>query len=194
MLGAAELEHDDACGALEALLLIAAEPMPLASLAGAIGASEAYTDTLLREIARDYAGDGEGRVRGFELREAGGGWRLYTRPRFADVVAAYVVADQSGKLSQAALETLAVIAYRQPVTRAQVAAVRGVNVDSVVRTLVTRGLVEETGTTAATGAILYGTTSYFLEVMGMNSLAELAPLAPYLPEADELEDVERDLP
>lgn len=179
---------EDALGALEALLLVAREPVPLATLADAVGASEAETDAMLRAIAADYRGEGGARTRGFCLREAGGGWRLYTNPRFADVVASHVAAENSGRLSAAALETLAVIAYRQPVTRAQIAAIRGVSVDSVVRTLVTRGLVTEAGVAAASGAALYGTTEYFLEAMGMNSLAELAPLAPYLPEAYDLQE------
>ncbi len=178
---------EDSLGALEALLLVAREPVPLATLADAVGASEAETDAMLRAIAADYRGEGGARTRGFCLREAGGGWRLYTNPRFADVVASHVAAENSGRLSAAALETLAVIAYRQPVTRAQIAAIRGVSVDSVVRTLVTRGLVTEAGA-AASGAALYGTTEYFLEAMGMNSLAELAPLAPYLPEAYDLQE------
>ena len=161
---------EDALGALEALLLVAREPVPLATLADAVGASEAETDAMLRAIAADYRGEGGARTRGFCLREAGGGWRLYTNPRFADVVASHVAAENFGRLSAAALETLAVIAYRQPVTRAQIAAIRGVSVDSVVRTLVTRGLVTEAGA-AASGAALYGTTEYFLEAMGMNSLA-----------------------
>ena len=179
---------DEMLGALEALLLVASEPVPLASLAEAIGVSEAETEGMLRAIAADYRGENDSRRRGFCLREAGGGWRLYTNPRFADIVAAHVVSENSGRLSAAALETLAVIAYKQPVTRAQIAAIRGVSVDSVIRTLITRGLVAESGATAASGATLYATTEYFLEVMGMNSLDELAPLAPYLPEAYDLQE------
>lgn len=190
----AEMPEDaQLLGALEALLLVAAEPVPTATLAAAIGQSEADTDALLRALSREYAGIDGDRVRGIDVREAGGGWRIYTNPRFADIVAAHVVAQESGKLSVPALETLAVIAYRQPVTRAQIAAIRGVSVDSVVRTLQTRGLISEVGTAQSTGAILYGTTSYFLEAMGMNSLAELAPLAPYLPEASELDDVAKEM-
>lgn len=180
-------------GALEALLLLAAQPMPLATLAAAIGASEAHTDGLLRQLQDEYAGRAPGsREHGFELREAGGGWRMYTNPHFSEIVTAFVVAEQSGKLSVPALETLAVIAYRQPVSRAQIAAIRGVNVDSVVRTLLARGLIEEVGTSVS-GAGLYGTTGRFLEAMGMNSLAELAPLAPYLPEESEIDEVAKEI-
>lgn len=175
--------------ALEAILIVAPEPVSLKSLAYAVEETEAVTDLLLRALSEEYSAQG----RGFQLREVGGGWRLYSHPRFADVVGGFVTAGQSAKLSNPALETLAVIAYRQPVTRAQIAAIRGVDVDSVVRTLATRGLVEPVGTTAATGATLYGTTQHFLERMGMNSLDELAPLAPYLPDDDELEEVEKEL-
>ncbi|MDO4887982.1 MAG: SMC-Scp complex subunit ScpB [Actinomycetaceae bacterium] len=183
---------DERIGALEALLFIAAEPMPLAVLAEAVGASEAETDSMLRVLADELAHGP--RPRGFQLREAGGGWRLYTNPKFADVLAAHVAAEHSGRLSAPAMETLAVVAYKQPVTRAQIAAIRGVSVDSVVRTLMARGLIGEVGTSAASGAVLYGTTPYFLEAMGMNSLEELQPLAPYLPDATELDDVAKELP
>jgi condensin subunit ScpB len=186
-------EKNQLLGALEALLLVAAEPVPTAVLAQAISVTEAQADALLRELAAEYAGRHGGRIRGIEVREVGGGWRLYTNARYADIVAAHVVADESGKLSLPALETLAVIAYKQPVTRSQIASVRGVSVDSVVRTLQTRGLICEVGTTETNGAILYGTTPYFLEAMGINSLSELAPLAPYLPEASELDEVAKDM-
>lgn len=179
-------------GALEALLLVASDPVPTATLASAIGVGEAEADALLRELAHEYGG-GAGRVRGIDIREAGGGWRMYTHPHYADVVAAHVVAQESGRLSVPALETLAVIAYRQPVSRAQIASIRGVSVDSVVRTLQTRGLICEVGTATATGAILYGTTPFFLEAMGMNSLEELAPLAPYLPDVVELDEIAKEI-
>lgn len=178
-------------GALEAILMVSAEPVTVKALAFAIESTEAETDALLRSIARSYAE--EEPPRGFQLREVGGGWRFYSHPRYADVVGSFVTHGQSNKLSAQALETLAVIAYRQPVTRAQIAAIRGVEVDSVVRTLQTRGLIEQTGNTQATGASLYETTDLFLEKMGMNSLEELAPLAPYLPEDEELADVEKEL-
>jgi segregation and condensation protein B len=126
-------------------------------------------------------------VRGFELRELGGGWRYYTRERHADLITAYVLEGRESKLSQAALETLAVVAYQQPISRARISAIRGVNVDGVMKTLLTRGLVEETGSDEVSGAVLFGTTSYFLERMGLRSLDDLPPLAPHLPEVDELE-------
>lgn len=178
-------------GALEAILMVAAEPVSVKGLAFALELSEVQTDSLLREMAHEYSSDE--RPRGFQLREVGGGWRFYSDPRYADIVGNFVTAGQSGKLSVQALETLAVIAYRQPVTRAQIAAIRGVEVDSVVRTLATRGLIAQSGTTQATGAILYETTDLFLEKMGMNSLEELAPLAPYLPDEEELDDVEKEI-
>lgn len=173
--------------------MVASQPVSLESLAFAIDSSEAETDSLLRELQGEYSADPQA-PRGFQLREVGGGWRFYSNPRYADVVSGFVVQGQTSRLSVQALETLAVIAYRQPVTRSQIAAIRGVEVDSVVRTLQTRGLIDQVGTTAATGAVLYGTTDLFLEKMGMNSLEELAPLAPYLPADDELDDIERELP
>ncbi|MDO5025767.1 MAG: SMC-Scp complex subunit ScpB [Trueperella sp.] len=181
---------DNRTGALEAILMVAPEPISSADLAAAIETSEAETETLLRELSKQYDAD----ARGFQLREAGGGWRFYSHPRYAPLVEKFLTAAASTRLSVPALETLAVIAYRQPVTRAQIAAIRGVEVDSVIRTLSTRGLVEKVGTTAATGAGLYATTPLFLEKMGMNSLDELAPLAPYLPDNIELEEIEKELP
>ena len=138
---------------------------------------------VLRELATEYSEQG----RGFDLREVAGGWRFYTRAEYAAMVERFVLDGQQARLTQAALETLAVVAYRQPVNRARISAVRGVSVDGVMRTLVTRGLVEETGVDGDTGAILYGTTSYFLERLGLISLDELPSLAPYLPELDTLE-------
>lgn len=176
-------------GAIEAILMVALDPIPLAQLSGVIEKSEAETDALLRELSREYVDD----QRGFQLREVGGGWRMYSHPRYAEVVGEFVTRGQSAKLTVQALETLAVVAYRQPVTRSQIAAIRGVEVDSVVRTLVTRGLIEQVGQTAATGASLYATTPFFLEKMGMNSLDELAPLAPYLPDDIGLDDLEKEL-
>ena len=176
-------------GALEAILMVAPEPIGADRLAAAIDLPEADTDALLRAMARAYTEE----QRGFELREAGGGWRFYSHPRYSEIVAGFITSGQSSRLSVQALETLAVIAYRQPCTRAQIASIRGVEVDSVVRTLVTRGLVEQVGTTAATGASLYATTPLFLEKMGMNSLDDLAPLAPYLPDDADLDEVEKEL-
>ncbi len=176
--------------ALEAVLMVADEPIPAVRLASVLALPTDRVDALLAELAAEYRGDGSGPVRGFELREAGGGWRVYSAPAYADVVGRFVVDGQQARLTQAALETLAVVAYRQPVSRGQVSAVRGVNVDSVVRTLTSRGLVAEVGTEPASGAVLYGTTGYFLERMGLTSLDQLPPLAPYLPEFDPLESAE----
>src|SRR5690554_4692586 len=170
--------------AVEAVLMVTEEPVPAVRLASILALPTEEVDQILAELAAEYRGDRGGRPRGFELREVGGGWRLYSAGPVADVVARFVLDGQSARLTQAALETLAVIAYRQPVTRGQVSGVRGVNVDSVVRTLTTRGLVEEVGSDPASGAVLYGTTGYFLERMGISSLDELPPLAPYLPDMD----------
>jgi segregation and condensation protein B len=175
-----------AAAAVEAVLMVADEPVPTVQLASVLGLPTDQVASILVELAAEYRGGG-GRPRGFELREVGGGWRIYSAPAHADVVGRFVLEGQAARLTQAALETLAVIAYRQPVTRGQVSAVRGVNVESVVRTLLARGLVAQVGT-EATGAVLYGTTPYFLERMGMTGLAELPPLAPYLPD---LEDMDR---
>ena len=125
--------------------------------------------------------------RGFELRYVAGGWRFYTRAEYAPAVERFVLDGQQARLTQAALETLAVVAYRQPVSRSRVSAVRGVNCDGVMRTLLQRGLVAEAGTEPETGAILYVTTNYFLERMGLRGLDELPELAPFLPEAEAIE-------
>lgn len=168
--------------ALEAVLMVADEPVPAVRLATVLGLPTAEVEALLAGMAEEYRAD----RRGFELREVGGGWRYWSAAAHADVVSRFVIDGQTARLTQAALETLAVIAYRQPVTRGQVSAVRGVNVDSVVRTLAARGLVTEIGTEPS-GAVLYGTTASFLERMGMSSLDELPPLAPHLPDLEDLE-------
>jgi segregation and condensation protein B len=170
-------------GALEALLLLAAEPVTEFELAQAVGVPESVVSETLAELVAFYEETG----RGFELRQVGGGWRYYTREDYADMITRYVVEGQQSKLSQAALETLAVVAYTQPISRGRVSAVRGVNVDGVMRTLLARGLIEEAGQDEESGALLFGTTSYFLERMGLKSLDDLPPLAPQLPEVDELE-------
>jgi len=163
---------------LEAVLLVADEPVPPGLLADVAGQPEALVATTLRDLASEYA---EQR-RGFDLREVAGGWRLYTRDECAAVVERFVADGQEIRLTQAALETLAVVAYRQPVSRARVSAVRGVNCDGVMRTLVLRGLVEEGGSDPETGAILFQTTSYFLERLGLARLSDLPDLAPFLPD------------
>lgn len=174
---------EDVTGGLEALLLIADEPMPEAELAAALEAPTSVIVDALAELVAFYDETG----RGFELRQVGGGWRYYTREEHADLVGRQLLDGQQAKLSQAALETLAVVAYQQPISRARISAVRGVSVDAVMRTLLTRGLVAEAGHDAESGAVLFRTTGYFLERMGMRSLDELPALAPHLPEVAELE-------
>jgi segregation and condensation protein B len=170
-------------GALEALLLLAAEPVTEFELAQAVGVPESVVAETLAELVAFYTETG----RGFELRRVGGGWRYYTREEYAELITRYVTEGQQSKLSQAALETLAVVAYTQPISRGRVSAVRGVNVDGVMRTLLARGLIEEAGNDQESGAVLFATTSYFLERMGLQSLDDLPPLAPQLPEVEELE-------
>ena len=168
---------------LEAILLVADEPVPAATLAELVGARLTQVEALLVDLAGEYAGQG----RGFVLRAVAGGWRLYTHPATREVVEAYLRAGQQSRLTRAALETLAVIAYRQPVTRLQVAAVRGVNVDGVFRTLAGRGLIQEVGHEEGPGqATLYGTTPAFLEQLGLNGLDQLPPIKDYLPEGADL--------
>ena len=174
---------------LEALLMIADQPLDESTLATAVGAPVREVKGALAELDVEYAEQG----RGFELRNVAGGWRYYTREEFAPVVEAFVLDGQQARLTQAALETLAVVAYKQPVSRARVSAVRGVNVDGVMRTLLTRGLVEEAGEDPSTGAHLYRTSSYFLERIGVTSLDELPELAPYLPDLEDLDDLEEEL-
>jgi segregation and condensation protein B len=170
-------------GGLEALLLLAAEPVSDFELAQAVGVPESVVSETLAELVAFYDETG----RGFELRQVAGGWRYYTREEHADLITRYVTEGQQSKLSQAALETLAVVAYTQPISRGRVSAVRGVNVDGVMRTLLARGLIEEAGHDPESGALLFATTSYFLERMGLQSLDDLPPLAPQLPEVEELE-------
>lgn len=170
--------------ALEALLMIADQPMDELTLAASVGFSVPDVVEALNELSTEY----DEQQRGFELRQIGGGWRYYTRDDFAHVVEKHVLDGQQARLTQAALETLAVVAYRQPVSRSRVSAIRGVNVDGVMRTLLTRGLVEEAGVDSETGAHLYQTSSYFLERIGIQSLDDLPELAPFLPEADDLDE------
>jgi segregation and condensation protein B len=170
-------------GAVEALLLMATEPVPVADLAEAVDAPVAEVEACLAGLAEFYDTTG----RGFELRRVANGWRYYTRDEHAEVIGRWLLEGQRGTLSQAALETLAVVAYLQPISRGRVSAVRGVNVDGVIRTLATRDLIEEVGRDGETGARLFATTTYFLERMGLTSLDELPPLAPHLPDAAALE-------
>ena len=170
--------------ALEAVLMVADQPLDHVALATAVGYPADQVRTSLEDLAREYAEQG----RGFDLRNVAGGWRFYTREEYAAVVERFVLEGQQARLTQAALETLAVVAYKQPVSRARVSAVRGVNVDGVMRTLVARGLVEECGTDEETTALLYRTTNYFLERIGITSVAELPELAPFLPEMGDFDD------
>lgn len=187
--------------ALEAVLMVIDEPATEFGLATALLLPVDRVRSLLAELRAEYDGyTGEDPApdsasaattsRGFELRNVAGGWRIFSRSTFAPVVSRFVLEGQTAKLTQASLETLAVIAYRQPVPRARVSAIRGVNVDSVIRTLTQRGLIEEAGTDPEFGAVLYQTTSYFLERMGIGSVAELPKLAPHLPGLDNLEEFE----
>ncbi|MET9229363.1 SMC-Scp complex subunit ScpB [Lentzea sp. NPDC003310] len=178
---------DDATfeAALESVLLVVDSPIAEDALGSALEQPVKRVKQALRRLSTRYTESGSG----IDLRRAGDGWRFYTRDRYAPFVEKLLLDGQRAKLTRAALETLAVIAYRQPVTRARIAAVRGVNVDGVIRTLVARGLIEETGTDSDTGGILYRTTELFLERLGLSSLADLPPIAPLLPEVDAIDDV-----
>ncbi len=180
-----ELGAPSLSAAIEALLLLADEPMAAMDLASVVRRPVDDVEAELHRLTAEYAEQG----RGFDLREVAGGWRYYTRAECSPLVERYVLDGQQARLTQASLETLAVIAYRQPITRGRVAAVRGVNVDGVIRTLLTRGLISEAGSDGESGAHLYVTTPYFLERMGIASLDELPPLAEHLPDLADLEDV-----
>ena len=182
----------DVARRLEAILLIVEEPQSLVSLATAVSAPVPAVRPAIEGLVEDYDGRAGGPRRGFELREVGGGWRLYVREEHDDLVTEFVNTQAPSRLSQAALETLAVIAYKQPVTRGQVASIRAVNVDSVVRTLLARGLITEEFTDAETGAIHYGTTDALLVNLGINSLDELPHISPLLEDgADGFDEVLR---
>ena len=169
--------------ALEAILLVVDEPVAEMQLAQIMEQPTERVATMLEDISARFTAQGHG----FDLRRAAGGWRLYTRPEYAPYVERFVLDGQSVRLTQAALETLAVVAYKQPVTRSRISVIRGVNCDGVMRTLTTRGLIEECGTEGETGAYLYRTTGLFLEKLGLNSVDQLPPLAPFLP--DDVEEV-----
>ena len=172
-------------GALEALLMVVEEPVGEPALAAGLCLPVDRVRELIGELVEEYDAAG----RGFELRRVAGGWRMYSREAYAPIVERFLLDGQTAKLTQAALETLAIVAYRQPVSRARVSAVRGVSVDAVMRTLHTRGLVEEAGTDPHTGAVLYGTTDSFLRRLGLASIDELPALAPFLPEMDALDEM-----
>lgn len=194
-----QLSHEEALAALEAVLMVTEEPVTPAELAAAVNLPEHQVVALLDELKADADGTPTpgtpeearpARQRGYELREVAGGWRFYSRLRYAEQVSAFVLGGQTSRLSQAALETLAVVAYRQPVSRSAVAAIRGVNVDGVVRTLVQRGLLDTAGTDPVTGATLYTTTAEFLERLGLDSIADLPRLSPHLPGVEDLDEVD----
>lgn len=179
--------------AVEAVLIVSDAPVTTRALSAALGLGATEVERLLARLAAEYRGEVPGcRARGFVLRRAAGGWRLASAPAYCRVVEGFVIGGATARLSQAALETLAVIAYRQPVSRSRVSAIRGVAVDGVVRTLQARGLVEEAGT-QPNGAVLYRTTEDFLELVGLDSLEDLPPLAPYLPGAGSLDELDAEL-
>lgn len=181
--------------AIEAILTVAEAPVSVRELSAALIVSERAVEHALDQLYREYNGEESGygedenRVapepRGFQLRRIAGGWKLYARDDFAPWVARFVTRSKSTTLSKPAYETLAVIAYRQPVTRAMVASIRGVNADAAIRQLLQRQLIREAGREAGTGATLYETTELLLAKLGLNSLEELPALAPFLPDDTE---------
>lgn len=186
---APELDDSELRNVLEALLLVVDTPATVDQLAEVTDQPGYRIATMLTEMAADLAG----RDSGIDLREAGGGWRMYTRSRYAPYVERLLLDGARSKLTRAALETLAVVAYRQPVTRARVSAVRGVNVDAVMRTLLARGLITEAGTDPDSGAVTFATTELFLERLGLSSLADLPDIAPLLPDVDVIDDLSESL-
>jgi segregation and condensation protein B len=179
------VSDDDLRSAVEAILLVVDNPVSEVTFAQVLERTTGDIRTVLDGLAAEYTEQS----RGMDLRAVAGGWRLYTRDTFAPYVERFVLDGQQARLTQAALETLSVVAYRQPVTRSRISGIRGVGVDGVMRTLLTRGLVEECGVEPETGAHLYRTTTLFLEKLGLDSLEQLPPLAPLLPEIEALDDV-----
>ena len=184
-----DVDDDELTRILEALLLVVDSPVSAESL----GAATEQPVHRITETLERMAGELTARDSGIDLREAGGGWRMYTRARYAPYVERLVMDGARSKLTRAALETLAVVAYRQPVTRARVSAVRGVNVDAVIRTLVARGLITEAGNDPDTGATTFSTTELFLERLGLTSLNDLPDIAPLLPDVDVIDDLSENL-
>jgi segregation and condensation protein B len=178
-----ELHTSDLARSIEAILMVVDEPVTELTLATVLEVPVDQVVSALEALVPSYS------ERGFSLKAINGGWRFYSHPDYSAAVEKFVLDGQQNRLTQAALETLAVIAYRQPVSRARVSAIRGVNVEAVMKTLITRGLVEEYGVENETGAILYKTTSYFLERLGLNALTDLPPLAPHLPDIDALDEI-----
>ncbi len=171
--------------AIEAILMVVDQPVTEVELATALGLPTEQVHHHIQALDAEY----EEQQRGFTLRRINDGWRVYSRSEYAPVVEKFLMGGQQAKLTQASLETLAVIAYRQPISRSRVSAVRGVNVDGVVRTLLTRGLIEEAGSEDESTATLYCTTPYFLQRMGISSLDELPPLAPFLPDSEMIDEL-----
>jgi segregation and condensation protein B len=186
---APELEDSELGAALEALLLVVDTPVTVEQLAVATEQPAYRVAAKLALMAEEFTA----RESGIDLREAGGGWRMYTRSRFAPYVERLLLDGARSKLTRAALETLAVVAYRQPVTRARVSAVRGVNVDAVMRTLLARGLITEAGADPDSGAVTFATTELFLERLGLTSLTDLPDIAPLLPDVDVIDDLSETL-
>lgn len=190
LAAASELDGDEASldfelrPALEALLMVSDQPMTVVDLATFLEIPSETVETTLQELAAEYLEQG----RGFELRCVDNGWRFYSAAICGDVVSRFATDGRTARLTQASLETLAVVAYKQPISRARIGAIRGVNVDGVMRTLITRGLVTETDTDPSTGAVLYGTTGFFLERMGLGSLNELPPIEDHLPDLSVLDE------
>jgi segregation and condensation protein B len=178
------IDPDSLQGAIEAILMVAEVPLSLVHLATALETPVPDIREAVLAVRDDFDGLKGSRPRGFEIREVGGGWRVFVREDYEWAVRDFISNENPTKLSQAALETLAVIAYRQPIARGQIASIRGVNVDSVVRTLLSRGLITELFTDSETGAINYGTTPTFLETLGINALEDLPLISPYLPDAN----------
>ncbi|MGZ8179427.1 SMC-Scp complex subunit ScpB [Williamsia sp. SKLECPSW1] len=179
------LDDDELRSALEAILLVVDSPVSVEALSSAIGEPQERIEATVTALAAEFTD----RNSGIDLRYAGDGWRFYTRQEFAPYVEKLLLDGARSKLTRAALETLAVVAYRQPVTRTRVSAVRGVNVDGVMRTLLARGLITEAGTDPDSGGILYATTELFLERLGLASLSDLPDIAPLLPDVDVIDDI-----
>ncbi|MDU0967834.1 MAG: SMC-Scp complex subunit ScpB [Actinomycetaceae bacterium] len=182
----------DVMSGIEAILMVTDRAVNERELADAVGVTPGVIHDCLVALADEYAGKTGGRTRGFQLRRIATGWRIFSAPQWAPQVGRFVIGGHPARLSQAALETLAIIAYKQPVTRSQVGAVRGVSVDGVIRTLLNHDLIAEAGQLPS-GAITYRTTDTFLEKMGLASLDDLVPLAPYLPPSDQLDVINAEM-
>ncbi|KQY01243.1 segregation and condensation protein B [Mycobacterium sp. Root135] len=183
------MEDSELGAVLEALLLVVDTPVTVDALSTAVDQPAHRVAAKLRLMADEFTA----RESGIDLREAGGGWRMYTRSRYAPFVERLLLDGTRSKLTRAALETLAVVAYRQPVSRVRVSAVRGVNCDAVMRTLLARGLITESGTDSDTGATTFATTELFLERLGLSTLADLPDIAPLLPDIDNIDDITESL-